>query len=42
LSDEEVMTILNKNAGPGLCPAMLDALKTFLKQSGFTPYRVAA
>jgi len=42
LTEEEVMTILNKNAGPGLCPAMLDKLKVFLTQSGFVPYKVAA
>lgn len=42
LSDDEVMSILRKNSPGGLCPIALEALVTFLQQTGFTPYRVAA
>jgi HD-GYP domain-containing protein (c-di-GMP phosphodiesterase class II) len=42
LSDEEVHTILQKNATTGLCPEILQALNAFLNKSGFQPYRVAA
>jgi HD-GYP domain-containing protein (c-di-GMP phosphodiesterase class II) len=42
LSREEVMTILNREAGVGLCPAVVSALQSFLAHSNFVPYQVAA
>lgn len=42
LSEGEVMTILDKDAGKGVCPRVLEALKAFLARSNFVPYRVAA
>ncbi len=42
LTDEQVMDILHKNCPSGICPMTLDALKTFLNQSKFVPYQVAA
>lgn len=42
LSKEEVMTIINRESGVGLCPAVVAALKSFLAQSNFVPYQVAA
>lgn len=42
LSKEEVMTILDREAGVGLCPAVIAALKTFLARSNFVPYQIAA
>jgi HD-GYP domain-containing protein (c-di-GMP phosphodiesterase class II) len=42
LSGEEVTTILQKNSPAGLCPETLEALQSFLANTGFTPYRIAA
>ena len=42
LTREEVMVVLDKQAGTALCPAVVGALKTFLAQSNFVPYQVAA
>jgi HD-GYP domain-containing protein (c-di-GMP phosphodiesterase class II) len=42
LSEGEVLTILEKDAGKGICPRVLEALKGFLAESNFVPYRVAA
>jgi HD-GYP domain-containing protein (c-di-GMP phosphodiesterase class II) len=42
LTGGQVMSILASNAGDGICPEVLDALKTFLNQTGFTPIRLAA
>jgi len=42
LSGEEVMDILTRNAGPGICPEVFDALKTWLKTSKFEPFKLAA
>jgi putative nucleotidyltransferase with HDIG domain len=42
LSREEVMTVLSREAGVGLCPGVVDALKTYIAQSNFIPCHVAA
>jgi putative nucleotidyltransferase with HDIG domain len=42
LSKEEVMTILKREAGVGLCPSVVAALQSFLAHSNFVPYQVAA
>jgi HD-GYP domain-containing protein (c-di-GMP phosphodiesterase class II) len=42
LSSEEVMTILNRDAGTGACPEALEALKAFIAENHFVPYRLAA
>lgn len=42
LDDGQVMNILDKDAGIGICPEVLAALKTFLAASNFVPYRIAA
>lgn len=42
LTNEEVMTILTKNAGAGICPEVFAALKTWLAQSDFQPIKLAA
>ncbi len=42
LSDEEVMTILTKNTGAGICPEVFAALKVWLKESKFQPIKLAA
>lgn len=42
LSEGEVFEILAKNAGAGICPCVLDALKTFIASSWFVPYSAAA
>jgi putative nucleotidyltransferase with HDIG domain len=42
LEPEEVMTILTKNAGPGICPEVFAALKTWLLASDYTPTKLAA
>ncbi len=39
---EEALTIISREAGPGLCPVVVSALKAFLAQSRFVPYQVAA
>jgi putative nucleotidyltransferase with HDIG domain len=42
LSDEQVMDILIKNSGAGICPDAFAALRSFLNKSGFTPIKLAA
>ena len=42
LTREDVMAILDKEAGAGLCPAAIEGLKAFLARSHFVPYQVAA
>jgi putative nucleotidyltransferase with HDIG domain len=37
---EEALTIISRETGPGLCPIVVSALKTFLTQSRFVPYQV--
>jgi putative nucleotidyltransferase with HDIG domain len=39
---EEALTIIGRETGSGLCPIVVSALKTFLAQSRFVPYQVAA
>ena len=41
-TSEEAITIINREVGTGLCPIVVSALKTFLAQSRFVPYKVAA
>jgi putative nucleotidyltransferase with HDIG domain len=38
----EALTIIDREVGRGLCPAAVAALKTFLAESHFVPYQVAA
>jgi putative nucleotidyltransferase with HDIG domain len=38
----EALTIIDRELGRGLCPAVVAALKTFLAESHFVPYQVAA
>lgn len=40
LSREEVLAILEKDAGTGICPQALDALKASLKVNDYTPRRL--
>lgn len=42
LSEAEVMSIIEKNTGGGLCPEIVAALKTFVAGGTFEPYRLAA
>lgn len=42
LTQEDVFTVLDREAGVGLCPAVVAALKTFVVQSRFVPYQIAA
>jgi HD-GYP domain-containing protein (c-di-GMP phosphodiesterase class II) len=42
LSAEQVMDILTKNVGGGICPVVFEALKTYLNAGGFVPKAVAA
>jgi len=42
MSEEQVMSILQKNCPNGVCPVLLDALQAFLRKTGFTPHKVAA
>ena len=42
LREGEVLTILQKEAGTGICPHALAGLKTFLSAGTFVPYSVAA
>lgn len=42
LSEGEVFEIIGKHAGPGVCPEVFDALRTFVATSGFTPFSLAA
>ena len=39
---EEAMTIIDREAGKGLCTQVIEALKTFLAASHFVPHQVAA
>jgi putative nucleotidyltransferase with HDIG domain len=41
-TSEEALTIIDREAGRGLCPKVVAALKTFLAESHFVPYQVAA
>jgi putative nucleotidyltransferase with HDIG domain len=41
-TSEEAIAIINREAGRGLCPSAISALKTFLNESHFVPYQVAA
>ncbi|MGA3066153.1 MAG: HD domain-containing phosphohydrolase [Tepidisphaeraceae bacterium] len=42
LTPDEVMDILAKNAGTGICPEVFAALKTWLAKSSFQPIKLAA
>ena len=42
LTKEEIMTVVNREAGVGLCPIVVSALQTFLCESNFVPIQVAA
>jgi HD-GYP domain-containing protein (c-di-GMP phosphodiesterase class II) len=42
LTQEEVMTILARNSGDGICPVVFAALKTYLAGGGYVPEKVAA
>ncbi len=42
LTEEEVMTILTRNTGDGICPVVFAALKTYLAGGGYVPEKVAA
>ena len=42
MSEVEVMSIIAKNTGAGLCPEIVSALKTFVAGGTFVPYTLAA
>ncbi len=42
LASDEVMSFLDRTAPDGICPQVLEALKTYLAQGGFTPAAIAA
>jgi putative nucleotidyltransferase with HDIG domain len=42
LTPEEVMSILTRNSGPGICPEVFAALKTWLNRSSYQPIKLAA
>lgn len=42
LTEEEVMTIMGKNEGTGICPEVFAALKSWLRRSRFEPVKLAA
>jgi putative nucleotidyltransferase with HDIG domain len=42
LAHEEVMTILGRNVGTGICPEVFAALKVWLAASQYQPYKLAA
>jgi putative nucleotidyltransferase with HDIG domain len=42
MSQEQVMDILAKNAGPGICPLAFAALKQYLANGGYVPEALAA
>jgi putative nucleotidyltransferase with HDIG domain len=42
LSQEQVMDILAKHAGPGICPIVFAALKRYLANGGYVPDAIAA
>jgi HD-GYP domain-containing protein (c-di-GMP phosphodiesterase class II) len=39
---DQVMSILTKDAGAGICPEVFAALKTWLAMSNYTPFKLAA
>lgn len=41
LSGGEVMDILSRQAGTGVCPAALAALRSFLASTRYTPFDLA-
>jgi len=41
-TSEQALTIIEREVGRGLCPVVVSALKTFLAESKFVPYQVAA
>ena len=42
LTEQEVMTIMEKNVGSGLCPEVFGALQSWLVKSRYTPIKLAA
>ncbi|MGA2232640.1 MAG: HD domain-containing phosphohydrolase [Tepidisphaeraceae bacterium] len=42
LSNEEVMSILQRDVGTGICPAVFEALKTYIAGGGYVPAPLAA
>jgi putative nucleotidyltransferase with HDIG domain len=42
LLPDQVMSILTKDAGPGICPEVFAALKTWLARSDYKPVKLAA
>ncbi len=42
LTSEEVMSILTRTAGDGICPEVFEALKVYLAHGGYTPRAIAA
>lgn len=42
LSGDQVMDILTRQSGAGICPQVFDALKAWLAHSHFVPYQIAA
>ena len=42
MSEEQVMDIINKNIGTALDPRCVEALKTFIDQSHYEPFKIAA
>jgi putative nucleotidyltransferase with HDIG domain len=42
LTSEEVMSILTRAAGDGICTEVFDALKVYLARGGYTPTAIAA
>jgi putative nucleotidyltransferase with HDIG domain len=42
LTSEQVMNILTREAGDGICPEVFDALKVYLARGGYTPTAIAA
>ena len=42
LTDEQVMDILTKNTGAGICPNVFAALKTYIANGGYVPAKIAA
>jgi putative nucleotidyltransferase with HDIG domain len=42
LSGDEVMTIMNKMLGNGICPHVFSALQAYISKDGFVPVKLAA
>jgi HD-GYP domain-containing protein (c-di-GMP phosphodiesterase class II) len=42
LTDEQVMDILARNVGPGICPEVFSALQTYRANGGYVPTPIAA